>query len=404
MTGGRLHSLKSGLYFILTVVLVLLLATSTDAQKKQDKAQLQKEKQRSIARIRETEKILKETAQKKKNSIGELAAVTERIREQESLVQTIREEMSALDQDLLENHSILNTLSEDLNNLRAEYGKMVFSAQRARQSTDQLTFLFASSSFHQFMMRLRYMEQYGRLRQEQAKAIQQVSRQLESQILVTDSLRTGKNRLLQEELQENDRLSSLRKQQKQLVQSLEKQEKQLRKDLEETRKAVARLDKLISDLVKEEMARETSKRESRTAPVALSASFEGNKNKFGWPANGFISQRFGRQRHPVLTKVETWNDGINIQTREGETVNAVFAGEVRRVAFIPGIGTSVIIKHGDYFTVYAGLKDVSVKTGQNVEAGQSIGIVLSNGEGKAELRFQIRKNTVALNPEEWLRN
>lgn len=403
MIAGRTQPFRAAALALLTI----LLLPCAEAQKKPDKNQLQKEKQKSIARIRETEKILLETAQKKKNSLGELAAVKERIREQEQLIGTIREEMSTLEQDLLENHAILQTLSNDLNQLRAEYGKMVFAAQRARQSTDQLTFLFSSTSFHQVVMRLRYMEQYGRLRKEQARAITLVSKQLESQILVTDSLRIGKNRLLQEELQENDRLASLRKQQKDLVQSLEKQEKQLRKDLEETRKAVARLDKMISDLVKEEMARatrESAGRESRSAPTVLSASFEGNKKKFSWPTNGFISQRFGKQRHPVLPRVETWNDGINIQTREGEEVTAVYSGEVRRVAFIPGIGTSVIIKHGEYFTVYAGLKDVAVKTGDKVESGQKIGLVLSNGEGKSELRFQIRKNTVALNPEEWLRN
>ena len=194
------------------------------------------------------------------------------------------------------------------------------------------------------------------------------------------------------------------------MRSLEKEEKKLRKDLDETKKAIARLDKLIAEIVKEELVRATreareAKKSSTTVSAAAaltSASFEGNKKKFGWPANGFISQRFGRQKHPVLPRVETWNDGINIQTGEGEKVRSIFKGEVRRVAFIPAIGTSVIISHGEYFSVYAGLKDVFVKSGDKVETNQDIGVVLMNGEGKSELRFQIRKNIVALNPEDWL--
>lgn len=391
--------------------LMLVLALSAHAQK-QDKTQLQREKQKSLNRIQETERILRETSKKKKNSIGELTALQQRIRDQEDLIGNIRSEVNLLDQDLIENHGILATLSADLENMRAEYVKMVFSTQRAGQSVNKLTFLFSSTSFDQFLMRMRYMEQYGRFRQEQARAIRRIQSQLQDQVRVIDSIRLVKGSLLKDELRENDQLASLRKQQRTMVQSLEKEEKKLRQDLEENRKAVARLEKLIAEIVREELAR--AEREARaarnagekkTAPVSLNtSSFESNRKKFNWPVNGFISQKFGRQRHPVLPRVETYNDGVNIQTREGEKVRAIFLGEVRRVALIPGIGPSVIINHGDYYTVYAGLKDVTVKPGDKVETGQEIGEVIVNADGKSELRFQIRKNIVALNPEEWLRN
>jgi murein hydrolase activator len=167
---------------------------------------------------------------------------------------------------------------------------------------------------------------------------------------------------------------------------------------------------LIADIVKEEMER--AAREARantsstktTGNIALSSSFEENKNKFGWPVSGFISQKFGRQNHPILKGIVLQNDGINIQTGEGEVVKSIFEGEVRRVAYIPAIGTSVIINHGDYFSVYTGLKDVYVKMGQKVDSRQDLGVVQMNGDGISELRFQIRKNIVALNPEDWLVN
>ena len=386
----------------------LLLSAHTESFSQKNKAQLQKEKQKSLARIKETEKILGETARKKKNTLGELSALNERIREQEGLIGSIRNEVGALDEDLEENYDIMNVLEEDLEKMRKEYAQMMFATQRAGESATKLAFLFSSQSFDQFSMRLRYMEQYGRARQEQARAIRQVQQQLTDQVKQIDSMRSEKNALLKDEIRENNQLVSLKQKQRTLVRSLEKEEKQLRKDLEETKKAIARLDKLIAEIVKEELeraARESKKSATSSAAVALSsASFEGNKNKFAWPTNGFISQRFGRQKHPVLPKVETWNDGINIQTGEGEKVRSIFRGEVRRVAFIPAIGTSVIINHGEYYSVYAGLKDVFVKSGDKVETNQDIGVVLMNGEGKSELRFQIRKNIVALNPEDWLKD
>ncbi|HNU42902.1 MAG TPA: peptidoglycan DD-metalloendopeptidase family protein, partial [Cyclobacteriaceae bacterium] len=223
-----------------------------------------------------------------------------------------------------------------------------------------------------------------------------------------------KNTLLNDELKENRQLTNLKQKQRTLVSSLEKQEKQLRKDLETTRKAIAELDNLIAKIIKEEMekaAREARERERNKsgrevseASVALSASFADNKSKFPWPVSGFVSQGFGRQNHPVLKGIVIQNDGVNIQTRQGEHVKSIFNGEVSRVAFTPGMGNTVIIKHGDYFTVYTGLKDVVVKQGQQVNTNQDIGTIVANSEGISELRFQIRKNFDALNPQEWLRN
>jgi septal ring factor EnvC (AmiA/AmiB activator) len=389
--------------FIFLTISLAFLFTGSFAQK--NKNQLQKEKQKNLARIKETEKILTETSKKKKNSLGELSAINQRILDQEALINSIDREVKLLDRDLQENFGILSTLEDDLDKMKAEYRKMAFAAQRAGSSMNKLTFLFASSTFDQFAMRMKYMEQYSKARKEQVRAIGLIQQQLKEQVRQIDSLKSEKTTLLDDEIKENNQLTSLKKKQRTIVQSLEKEEKSLRKELAETKKAVAKLDKLIAEIVREEMeraARETRAGLSAAASLT-SASFEGNKKKFSWPVNGFISQRYGKQRHPVLTRVETWNDGVNIQTKEGEKVKSIFQGEVRRVAFIPAIGTSVIINHGEYFSVYAGLKDVFVKSGQKVTSNQEIGSVMMNGEGISELRFQIRKNIVSLDPEEWLR-
>jgi murein hydrolase activator len=405
MNGGRIG------------LLLLLLFLTLDAfpQKQQkSKSQLQKEKQQNLEKIKETEKILTETSNRKKNSIGELSALNQRITQQEELIRSITAELRLLDADIQENQELVSALEKDVQELKEEYAAMIFSAQKAGGRINKLTFLFSASSFDQFMMRLRYMKQYGKARQDQAAAIARFQELLHGQIRQTETIRSAKNLLLAEEIEEDKNLASLKDKQKALVQTLQKEEKRLKSDLEDTRKAVAQLDAMIEEIVREEIARaEREAREARRRATAakgnesanaLTSSFEDNRKKFGWPASGFVSQKFGKQPHPALKGIVVNNNGINIQTKQDEKVKCIFNGEVRKVALIGVLGNSVIINHGDYFSVYAGLKEVFVKRGEQVVTNQEIGQVLINGEGVSELKFMIYKNNTALDPQLWLKN
>lgn len=402
MTAGKIFPL-----------LFILISLSTSVIAQRSKTQLQREKQQNLEKIKETEKILSETSKEKKNTLGELAALNQRISQQESLIQSIKNEISLLDYDISENNQIIEALEKDVQKLKEEYAAMILSAQKASGKVDKLTFLFSAKSFDQLLMRLKYMEQYSKARKSQAEVIERVQNTLRDQVLITEGKRNEKNSLLQDEVKESNELNGLKEKQRSVVKSLEKQEKQLRKDLERTKKEVAELDELIAKIIKEELeraARAAREKESKSAKestevaVALSASFEQNKNKFPWPVSGFVSQKFGRQQHPVLKGIVVQNDGVNIQTKIGESVRSIFNGEVSRVAFTPGLGNTIIIKHGEYFTVYTGLRDIIVKQGQQVTTSQELGKVMPNAEGISELRFQIRKNFDALNPQDWLRN
>jgi septal ring factor EnvC (AmiA/AmiB activator) len=399
-----------------SLFIVVLVLFSLPGFSQRNKSQLQAEKQRSLEKIKEVEKILSETSLQKKNTLGELSALNQRIRSQESLIESIKNEMDLLNKEIGEDNGIIAALEEDLEKLKAEYASMLFAAQKAGNSATRLTFLFSAQSFDQLVMRMRYMKQYSQLRKLQADQIVKTQDQLAAQVKTTEAKRNEKNALLHDEVEENNKLTSLKAKQKTLVKTLEKQEKKLKVDLEETKKAVAKLDKMIADIIREEIER--AEREAREAKakvsknksavvestLALSTSFEDNKNKFAWPAQGFVSDPFGTHMHPVLKGVTIRNDGINIQTKQDEKVKSIFDGTVRMVAFIPRIGTAVMIKHGDYFTVYSGLKEVNVREGQTVKTNQEIGSVTPNAEGVPELRFQIRKNTTALDPQAWLRN
>jgi murein hydrolase activator len=401
--------MTAGKFFAILTVFVLAFSVA-HAQKK-SKAQLQREKQQNLEKIREVEKILSETSNKKKNTIGELSALNQRIVEQENLIASIKKEISFLDGEIGENNDIIQALQRDVEKLKKEYRSMLFAAQKANNSSTRLTFLFSAESFDQLIMRLRYMEQYADTRKLQAELITQVQEELTGQIKNIESQRAEKNKLLDDGVTENKNLADLKRKQNVMVKSLEKEEKNLKKDLESTKEAIAKLDKLIENIIREEIEREaalaaaSSNSSTKASTIALSASFEDNRNKLPWPvATGFISQKFGLQNHPVLKGIVMKSEGVNIQTKENEKVKCVFEGQVTAVAVVQNVGNTVIVKHGEYYTVYAGLKEVYVKQGQKVVVDQEIGKVISNVEGISELRFQIRKNTQALDPQGWLRN
>jgi septal ring factor EnvC (AmiA/AmiB activator) len=137
--------------------------------------------------------------------------------------------------------------------------------------------------------------------------------------------------------------------------------------------------------------------------TALASSFTSSRAHLPWPVSkGFIADRFGRKPHPVLKGIYVENQGVDIQTNAGENVRAVYDGIVQDVTSMPGMNNVIAIQHGDYFTVYAKLRSVSVQTGQRVKARESIGTVATDKNGVSEIQFQIWKEFTKLNPESWL--
>ncbi|HLT81170.1 MAG TPA: peptidoglycan DD-metalloendopeptidase family protein [Cyclobacteriaceae bacterium] len=382
------------------VVLFFCLLSISPAFGQKSKAQLQKEKQQNLARIKEVEGILSETVEKKTNSLGELNALNQRIRQQENLINSIRGEIGLLDGEISENNDIIEALEKDLQRLRKEFAEMLYTAQKTRNSISPLSFLFSSQSLNDLLTRLRYMDQYAEARSLQARQIVKVQDELSGQVKMIEGKRAEMQTLLNEQMDESRNLADLRKKQDRLVKALAKEERKLRRDLESTKKTIAMLDKRIEEIIREEMAR--ARREASKESVALSSNFEENKSKFAYPVSGFVSLGFGRQSHPVLKGVVLQNEGVNIQTKKGEKVRSIFEGEVRAVAVMPTIGNSVIINHGNYFTVYSGLKEVFVRTGQKVATNEEIGEVMTNSEGVSELRFRIYKDRTPLDPQQWL--
>jgi murein hydrolase activator len=371
------------------------------------KSQLQKEKRKNQEKIEEAQNILEETEENKKNSIGQLTALNREIEARQTLISSINAEIKYLNDGIVELNIIIGSMKNDLDELKREYAAMIYSASKASNGVNRLTFLFSSHTFNQLLMRLKYLEQYANARKTQVEQIVIVRETLSLQREEIEDKKKEQKILLRENLEENTRLVDLKSKQSKLLIALGKKEKELKKGLENRKIANERLDKLIADLIEREIkANATASTKYSLTPEAklLSELFSENRKKLFWPVEkGFISQKYGIQPHPSLKGISINNPGVDIQTNRGELVRAVFDGKVSAVASIKGMqGVVVIIQHGEYRTVYANLKNARVKSGENVKSKDIIGMVYTDKDGLSEIQFQVWKGGQRLNPQSWL--
>jgi murein hydrolase activator len=302
---------------------------------------------------------------------------------------------------------IANSMQKDLDDLKDEYAAMIYAASKATTEKNKLLFIFSAKTFNQMFMRLKFMEQYAEERKIQVEQIKKVRVAMLKQKEKLNQKRIEKNALLKVQQKENRNLLSLKSEKDSLVKELSSREKQLVKELNERKKALTKLDREIAEAIAREIKKTSSGNSDKVTlnneTAVLSSSFEGSRSRLAWPVeSGFVSQKYGRQEHAVLKGIMIENKGIDIQTSKGEVVKSVFDGKVDIVGFIPGVGTYIMINHGEYFTIYARLAKVNVKKGEMVKARQVLGDVLIDRDGISELHFEIWKNHNNLDPEAWL--
>jgi septal ring factor EnvC (AmiA/AmiB activator) len=387
--------------------LILLLPFNGFSQK--SKAQLEEEKRNALNKLQEAQKILEETEKKHEVSVGQLNALNQQIKASQSIINSISGEIAIYNGELRELDEVIESLEYDLDHLKKEYASMVYSSYKASFGLRNILFIFSAETFNQLLLRAKYMDQYTTARKKQLKLIQEVRESLIDQMATLETKKLEKDQLLNQELTQNKSLVDLRIKQNSLIESLTEKESEIKKELNDRKRAIARLDKLIADIVAAEIkassgGKSSTKIEMNSTETALSKAFENNYSKLQWPVStGFISAKFGINPHPVYKRLKVPNDGIDIQTNENQEVRSVFEGRVKAVAVVPGdMRYVVLIQHGEYFTVYAKLKEVYVNQGDNILVNQRIGIVNTNKNGTSEVQFQIWKNTQKLNPENWI--
>jgi septal ring factor EnvC (AmiA/AmiB activator) len=386
----------------LHLVIILCLCFGPSAFAQNQRKTLEEQKKEILKKIQETERILSQTSTQKVSSIGRLRALNQQIQTRTSLIDAIKDEVNLLDEDMEENQSIIDAMENDLTALKKEYTEMIYTTQKTNKGFNQLTFLFASSTFNQLFMRMKYIKQYSEARKKQGEQITIVQNSLANQIIVIEGQRNSQQSLLNEELSESQKLENLVGEQKQLVTKLTQDEKRIKQELDQQRKAEKELSNRIEAIIEEERKAALL---ASTDMTALTSAFEKEKGKLPWPVDqGFVASKFGEHKHPTIKTITVNNLGVDIQTNENATIKVVFPGKVSQVISVPGLGNSVIIQHGEYFTVYTKLKTVVVKRGDIVTQGQAIGQVLTDKDNISQLKFRIHppKTNGTANPEIWL--
>lgn len=385
---------------LFTALLSILFGLSLFAQNEREN--LENQKKALQKKILETQQILSQTSSQKTSSLGRLLALNKQIETRSSLTNAIKGEVTLLDQDINENLEIISSMEEDLSQLKKEYASMIYSSQKSGKGFNELTFIFASETFNQLFMRVKYLNQYTEAREKQVMQIEIVQESLAEQNLAIEDQRDNKQSLLNEALNENKKIADLRGEQRALVTKLTNEEARIKKQLSEQRKSEKELSSRIESIIEAERRASTL---SSVDMSALTGAFTEEKGKLPWPvSDGFISSKFGTYQHPTLKRVTITNAGIDIQTSENATVRAVFPGKVIGIMSVSGLGNTVIIQHGDYVTAYSKLKTVFVKKNDEVKSMQELGQVLTDSENLTEIKFRIHDTKGSVNPEIWLEN
>lgn len=416
--------------------------------------------------IAETEKRLQLVKNDKQATMSQLRDLQNKLALRQRLISNINDEMDDIDKTIRNSSKEVGSLKTKLEELKIRYAQSIRYAYQTRSSYDMLAFLFSSRDFNDALRRMKYLKKFRDFRKQQVEQIKSTQVQLQRKIGVLNSEKQQKDRLLDTEEEQKKVLLQETDHTNQVMQELKGRESELLSNIEKNRIIAKRVNAAINRIIENEIAKaakeaeeaekkrieEEKKKAAATAAtnpvpaktnvsgtvvtgnpppaptaaaprprpahtesqpllstpteVALAENFEGNMGKLYWPVDkGFISDHFGTHPHPIETKVMIENTGVDIQTSADAPVRAVFDGTVTSVSYIAG-NMMVLIKHGNYFTVYNNMKSASVKKDEQVRARQQIGIVAENDEGEPTIKFQIwkamKKGSVKLNPEIWL--
>ncbi len=412
--------------------------TKTTAQK-----ELLNKKNKLNDDIKQLNNQLSQTKANKKSQINTIVVINTKIKVREELISTINIELARINNSIKKNTAEVNSLKANLEKLKGEYAKMIYFAQRNQDSYTKLMFLFVSGDFNQAYFRIKYFQQYTAFRKKQAGEITSTQLILTEKLNELQGQRHEKNVLLGNEKDEKIQLDGEKQQQEIVLSELQQQEKELKDELEKKKRDAENLQIAIKRLIEAEIRRKLDesariaaekavKAEKTAAKVktkntktkteiklpevktvtpelteeaeALGADFAGSRGKLPWPVvKGVICQPYGEYEHPAIKGFMMNNQGIDICAGKGTQARTIFAGEVTSIAISPTGGKLVIIRHGEYLSVYGNLGEVFVKQGEKVTTKQAIGTILDE-DGKTSMNFQIWKGMKTTDPGGWLFN
>lgn len=385
---------------IILYALVLCMPLSLSAESVKSLRKKQKELQQQMVN---TNKMIQETKQEEKSTINKIALLGENIKTQKQIIAVIDQEINTLNGQIQELTTQQGQLSDELTRIKSDYAKLVRQSHFAQVQQSTLLFLLSAEDFQQLIRRVQYMERFASAKAAQAHRIEAVQTQLSEQHVQLQSSRSDKQSTLRAQQREQENLARDERKQQTMLSQLQAQEKSLGEALQQQQQKAKQLNAAIDDMIKKQAQKQVKKGVSKQEKL-VSGDFEKNKGRLPWPIEkGHISGQFGRHKHPVHDRVMVDNKGLYMQTTSGSDCRAVYKGEVTS-CFVMGTTYAVIIQHGEYRTVYAGLSKLYVKAGDKVDTKQKIGRIYTDPEqdNKTELYFQIYKGRDIQNPSNWI--
>lgn len=405
------------------LILLLMLVSLSGVASAQSKKDLEKQKSKIEQEIKKLSNELSQAKKKKNQSTKQLDILDKKIKERTKLINNINGQMNHLSIEIGKAQDSIVVMRSRIDSLKVEYAHILKVLYRERDNLNKMVLLVDNDAYNKAYLRIKYFKEYSRYRAHQAKFIKEREQELESVQLDLQRQKDEKSILLQQENNNKKQLAKEQQQQQKSYKSAKQREQQLSKQLTQKENQKKQLQQQIQRIINEEIAKAAASKKksssaasnsssstaSTSAPSksenideALSANFVENKGRLSWPVSYTkVSREYGTYNHSSGGK--NMNNGIDLITSPGVAVYAVFEGVVSRVFTCPNGTKGVIIRHGDYMSVYANLGSVAVSEGAKVKTRQSIGTVYIASDGTSEFSFQLWNGQQSQNPRSWLR-
>lgn len=385
-------------YHFLFVLMFFSINVICNAQSVND---LEKQVNKLQSEIKTSQNLLKKTSKNKETTIREVELLQTQIKKRDDLIKTYEKQLTLLNKETKGYKKDISNLQNELEKNRKEYADLLVIHYRNRNSLNNLLFIFSSEDFNQAIRRMRYIQQFNELLKRKMTEIDETKSDIKKRINKNETDKKRIEKLNNTEKKERDELNKDKKQLNDKIAKLKKQEKSIKNDIAQKEKETKNLQAKIKKIIEEELAKRKANAEIDTK---LATKFESNKGKLPWPvSSGVVTKKYGKNPHPTQSKVVVMNNGIDISTDQGANALCVFDGQVATV-FNTGSTNVVMVRHGTYFTLYANLDKVYVKSGDKVKTGEKLGLVHTGAsDNMTILHFEVWNDKNNTNPEGWLK-
>ena len=383
------------------IVLLLMLFNVNLICNAQSVNDLEKKVNKLQSEIKTSQSLLKKTSKNKETTIREVELLQAQIKKRDDLIKTYDKQIALLNKETKGYRNDIDNLQNELEKNRKEYADLLVIAYRNRNNINNLLFVFSSEDFNQAIRRMRYIQQFNDLLKHKMEEIDETKANIKQRIEKNEEDKKRIEALNNTQKKERNDLNNDKKSLNDKVAKLKKEEKKIKKDIAQKEKETKDLQAKIKKIIEEELAR---RKADASIDMNLAANFENNKGKLPWPvASGVVTKKYGKSAHPTQSKVTVVNNGIDISTEQGANALCVFDGQVSTI-FNTGSTNVVMVRHGTFFTLYANLDKVFVKSGDKVKTGQKLGLIhTGTTDNLTTLHFEVWNDKNNTNPELWLK-